>query len=158
MITILLIVHGLLAVALLGAITHQALSVVPAAPRPAAGSFFARFRNVNGPAYASPIVVMFVLTAVLGGLLYPAYRIDVRVLLEDTNSRSANGIFEIKEHLVAVGLGALPAYWLSWRTPLAPGIRLDAPLPDVDPGVLRLVGVSRRPRAEQLQGAAAPLI
>ena len=32
---------------------------------------------------------MFVLTAILGGLLYPAYRIDVRVLLEDTNSRSA---------------------------------------------------------------------
>jgi hypothetical protein len=111
---------------------------------------------VNGPAYASPIVVMFVLTAVLGAF-YPAPRIDVRVLLEDTNSRSANGIFEIKEHLVAVGLGALPAYWLSWRTPLA-WKRLDAPLPDVDPGVLRLVGVSRRSRAEQLQGAAAPLI
>lgn len=119
MITILLIVHGLLAVALLGAITHQALSVASAAVGRDRKSFFARFRNVNGPAYASPIVVMFVLTAVLGGLLYPAYRIDVRVLLEDTNSRSANGIFEIKEHLVAVGLGALPAYWLSWRTPLA---------------------------------------
>jgi hypothetical protein len=120
MITILLIVHGLLAVALLGAITHQALSVASATVGRDRKSFFARFRNVNGPAYASPIVVMFVLTAVLGGLLYPAYRIDVRVLLEDTNSRSANGIFEIKEHLVAVGLGALPAYWLSWRTPLAP--------------------------------------
>lgn len=119
MITILLIVHGLLAVALLGAITHQALSVASATVGRERRSFFARFRNVNGPAYASPIVVMFVLTAVLGGLLYPAYRIDVRVLLEDTNSRSANGIFEIKEHLVAVGLGALPAYWLSWRTPLA---------------------------------------
>ena len=119
MITILLIVHGLLAVALLGAITHQALSVASATVGRDRKSFFARFRNVNGPAYAGPIVVMFVMTAVLGGLLYPAYRIDVRVLLEDTNSRSANGIFEIKEHLVAVGLGALPAYWLSWRTPLA---------------------------------------
>jgi hypothetical protein len=120
MITILLIVHGLLAVALLGAITHQALSVVPAGTAAGRKSFFARFRNVNGPAYAMPIVIMFVLTATLGGLLYPAYRIDVRVLLEDTNSRSANGIFEIKEHLIAVGLGALPAYWLAWRTPLSP--------------------------------------
>ena len=120
MITILLLVHMLLAVALLGAITHQALSVVPAGSAAGRRSFFARFRSVNGPAYASPIVVMFVLTAVLGALLYPQYRIDVRVLLEDTNSRSANGIFEIKEHLIAVGLGALPAYWLSWRTPLAP--------------------------------------
>lgn len=120
MITILLLVHGLLAVALLGAITHQALSVAAAGPAAGRRSFFARFRNVNGPAYAGPIVVMFVLTAILGGLLYPAYRIDVRVLLEDTNSRSANGIFEIKEHLIAVGLGALPAYWLAWRTPLSP--------------------------------------
>ena len=120
MITILLLVHGLLAVALLGAITHQALSVAATGTASGRRSFFARFRSVNGPAYAGPIVVMFVLTAILGGLLYPAYRIDVRVLLEDTNSRSANGIFEIKEHLIAVGLGALPAYWLAWRTPLAP--------------------------------------
>ena len=34
MITLLLIVHGLLAVALLGAITHQALSVVPGLDQP----------------------------------------------------------------------------------------------------------------------------
>src|SRR5262245_5871245 len=123
MITILLLVHGLLAVALLGAITHQALSVVPAGAAPGRrSSFFARFRGVNGPAYAVPIVVLFVLTATLGAFLYPAYRIDVRVPLEDTNSRSANGIFEIKEHLIAVGLGALPAYWLAWRTPLSPAL------------------------------------
>ena len=120
MITIFLLVHGLLAVALLGAITHQALSVASLAAGADRRSFFARFRNVNGPAYAGPIVVLFVLTTILGGILYPQYRIDVRVLLEDTQSRSANGIFEIKEHLIAVGLGALPAYWLAWRTPLAP--------------------------------------
>ena len=120
MITILLLVHTLLAVGLLGAITHQALSVAPLAAVTGGRSFFARFRSVNGPAYALPIVILFVLTAVLGGLLYPQYRIDVRVLLEDTNSRSANGIFEIKEHFIAVGLGVLPAYLMSWRTPLAP--------------------------------------
>jgi hypothetical protein len=120
MITILLLTHGLLAVALLGAITHQALSVASVAAPAGRRSFFTRFRNVNGPAYAGPIVVLFVLTATLGAILYPQYRVDVRVLLEDTNSRSANGIFEIKEHLIAVGLGALPLYWRSWRTPLAP--------------------------------------
>ena len=44
--TTLLIVHGLLAVALLGAITHQAVSVwCPV--RAAAGSFVARFRAVR---------------------------------------------------------------------------------------------------------------
>src|ERR1700759_2667089 len=118
MITVLLIVRGLLAVTLLGAVTHQAFSLVPPA---ASGqrSFFARFRNVNGPAYAGPIVVLFLLTALGGALLYPQYRIDVRPTLEDLQLRSANGVFEIKEHLVALGLGVLPAYWLFWRTPLA---------------------------------------
>lgn len=120
MITVLLIVHGLMAVALLGAITHQALSVVPMAATPGRRSFWSRFRSVNGSAYAGPIVVLYVLTALLGGLLYPQYRVDVRTLLEDMQLRAANGIFEIKEHFIAVGLGALPVYWLSWRTPLAP--------------------------------------
>jgi hypothetical protein len=118
MITVLLIVHGLLAVALLGAITHQAFSVVPAASSAGKRSFFARFRNVNGAAYAGPIVILFLLTALGGALLYPQYRIDVRTTLEDLQLRAANGVFEIKEHLVALGLGVLPAYWLFWRTPL----------------------------------------
>ena len=119
MITVLLIIHGLMAVALLGAITHQAFSVVaPAATGPR--SFFGRFRNVNGAAYAGPIVVLFATTALLGGLLYPKYRTDVRPSLEDMQLRAANGIFEIKEHLVAVGLGVLPGYWVFWRTPLKP--------------------------------------
>jgi hypothetical protein len=30
-----------------------------------------------------------------------------------------NGLFELKEHFVAVGLGMLPAYWYFWRQPLA---------------------------------------
>lgn len=120
MITALLIVHGLLAVTLLGAITHQALSVVPR--RVAAGplSFVGRFRSVNSGAYTNAIVVLFVITAIGGGMLYPQYRIDVRTALEDMQMRAANGVFEIKEHLVAIGLGLLPTYWVFWRSPLAP--------------------------------------
>ena len=57
MITVLLIVHGLLAVTLLGAITHQALSVVPPSS-PGKRSFFARFRNVNSAAYADNLGVV----------------------------------------------------------------------------------------------------
>ena len=118
MIVVLLIVHGLLAVALLGAITHQALSVVTLAPA-ANGrwSFFNRFRGVDATAYTTPIVVLFVVTAIGGGLLYPQYRIDVRPSLEDTQNVAANGVFEIKEHLAAIGVGLLPAYWLFWRRP-----------------------------------------
>ena len=72
MITVLLIVHGLLAVTLLGAITHQALSVVPR--RVAAGplSFVGRFRSVNSGAYANAVVVLFV--AALVASLIPARR------------------------------------------------------------------------------------
>jgi hypothetical protein len=121
MIVALLIVHGLLAVGLLGAITHQAWSV---APRRAAAagpiSFAGRFRSVESSAYATAVVVLFVVTAIGGALLYPQYRLDVRTALEDLQLRAANGVFEIKEHLVAIGLGLLPTYWLFWKAPLVP--------------------------------------
>ena len=116
MIVVLLIVHGLLAATLLGAITHQALSVLTIAPS-AHGrwTFLNRFRGVDATAYTTPIVVLFAVTALGGALLYPQYRIDVRPALEDTQNVAANGVFEIKEHLVAIGLGLLPTYWLFWR-------------------------------------------
>ena len=117
MIVVLLILHGLLAVGLLGAITHQALSVLPLAAGRGQRTFFDRFRGVNGPAYATPIVILFVITAIGGALLYPQYRIDVRPALEDMRNSAANGVFEIKEHLIAIGLGLLPAYWQVWRQP-----------------------------------------
>src|SRR5215467_9236058 len=118
MIVVLLILHGLLAVGLLGAITHQALSVLPLAAAKGQRTFVDRFRGVNAPAYATPIVVLFVVTAIGGALLYPQYRIDVRPALEDMQNAAANGVFEIKEHLIAIGLGLLPAYWYFWQQPL----------------------------------------
>ena len=121
MIIALLIVHGLLAVTLLGAITHQALSVVPGQAAAWPLSFVGRFRSVDSGAYTTAIVVLFVVTAIGGGLLYPQYRLDVRTALEDMQLRAANGVFEIKEHLVAIGLGLLPTYWLFWRAPLVAG-------------------------------------
>lgn len=118
MTTFLLIVHGLLAVALLGAVTHQAVSVfLPA--RKAADSFVGRMRAVSAPSYVTAIVVLYVTTAIFGGLIYPEYRLGVRVVLEQLDLWKANGSFELKEHFVAVGLGMLPAYWFFWRQPLA---------------------------------------
>jgi hypothetical protein len=118
MIQVLMIAHALTAVFLLGALTHQAFSVsrVTAAQK---SNIVDRFRGVSSPAFTNTIIVLFVLAAIGGGLLYPRYRIDVRTTLEDLQLRSANGIFEIKEHFAAVGLGLLPAYWLAWRPPLA---------------------------------------
>src|SRR4051812_49635574 len=73
MIVALLIVHGLLAVALLGAITHQAWSVVPRPAGAGALSFAGRFRSVDSGAYATAVVVLFVVTAIGGGPLFPPY-------------------------------------------------------------------------------------
>ena len=118
--TVLLIVHGLLAVALLGAITHQAASVWLPAPRPA-GGFVGRFRAVPGAAYVNAIIVLYLLTAVLGGIIYAEYRIEVRTVVEQLGLWAQNGSFELKEHFAAIGLGVLPAYWYFWRQPPSQG-------------------------------------
>jgi hypothetical protein len=115
--TVLLILHGLLAVGLLGAITHQAVSVIAPARR-SSGSFVARVRSVPSTSYVNAIVVLYLLTALLGAIIYAEYRISVRTVVEQLEMRSANGAFELKEHFAAVGL--LPAYWYFWRQPLAP--------------------------------------
>ena len=117
--TALLILHGLLAVALLGALTHQVVSVWAPSRKPAA-SFVGRFRSVPGGSYANAVVVLYLLTALLGAVIYAEYRISVRTVVEQLEMRSANGAFELKEHFAAVGLGLLPAYWYYWRAPLAP--------------------------------------
>jgi len=105
-------------VALLGAVTHQAASVLWPAARPA-GSFTGRFRSVAAPGYANAIVVLYVVTATLGAIIYGEYRISIRIVLEELQLRAANGSFELKEHLAAVALGMLPAYWWYWRQPAA---------------------------------------
>jgi hypothetical protein len=117
--TLLLIVHGLLAVALLGAVTHQAVGVWLPVGR-AAVSFVGRFRAVSATSYVNAIIILYVSTAILGGVfIYPEYRLSVRIVLEQMHLRVPIGIFELKEHFVTVGLGILPAYWYFWRQPLA---------------------------------------
>jgi hypothetical protein len=116
--TALLIVHGLVAVALLGAISHQALATwAPSRARP--NSFFGRFRAVPSASYANAIVVLYAVTALLGGIVYLYFRIDIRPDLERAGEWPALGLFDIKEHFIAIGLALLPAYWVSWRRPRA---------------------------------------
>jgi len=116
----LLILHGLLAVALLGAVTHQAISAWAPARQPA-DSFVARARSVSGPAYTGAVIALYLITTILGGIIYAEYRISVRIVLEQLELWSANGSFELKEHFIAIGLGLLPAYGYYWRHPLEPG-------------------------------------
>jgi hypothetical protein len=119
MFTFFLIVHGLLAVTLLGAITHQAVSVWAPARKPA-GSFVGRFRSVAAPSYANAVSALYVCTAFLGGvLIYPEFRVSVRPVLEQLGLWTALGVFDLKEHFTMIGVAILPAYWYFWRPPLA---------------------------------------
>jgi hypothetical protein len=115
MATFLVIVHGLLAVALLGSITHQSISVVW--PARSKAGFVPAYRSVSGPIYANANAVLFLAVASLGGFIYPTYRVWVRTYLESARLLSAVGSFEIKEQFISIGLGLLPFYWLLWRRP-----------------------------------------
>jgi hypothetical protein len=112
--SILLIVHGILAVFLVGAITHQAVGIAWPVTRRATG-FFNAVRGVNGMSYTNAVVVLFVVTFALGCLIYPTYRVNVRTVLQEYRLFKPEGMFEMKEHLLALSLALLPVYWLFWR-------------------------------------------
>jgi hypothetical protein len=113
-ISFLLILHSLSAVALLGALTHQAISVWwPARQR--TGSFVSSLRSVPSMTYTNAVIVLFASTAILGSIVYPEYRLSIRVTLQDYRLHVPEGAFELKEHFISIGLGLLPAYWYYWR-------------------------------------------
>ena len=113
-ITILLIFHGLSAVLLLGAVTHQAIGVWRPRPLPPI-SFFSRLANVRGASYTNAIVLLYLVVILGGGIIYPTYVLDVKGSLTDARMLSAIGAFEIKEHFAIVGLALLPTYWYFWK-------------------------------------------
>ena len=118
MATTLLIIHGLIAVALLGALTHQTLAAwAPVRARPE--SFFGRFRTVPSRSFANAVVILYVTSTLLGGTIYLNFRVDIRPDLERAGHWQALGLFDLKEHFVAIGLALLPAYWVCWQQPSA---------------------------------------
>ena len=114
--TILFIIHALLAVALLGALSHQAMSVLMRT-RQAAGpaGFVTRFSSVHGASYAAAVCVLWIATFIFGAWIYTKYRIYVRIPIEQDGFWKTQGAFELKEHLVTIGLGLLPIYWYFWK-------------------------------------------
>ena len=105
-ISILLITHGILAVLLLGAITYQAIGAAWPITKRAPG-FFNSLRSVNGMSYTNAVIVLFLVTFAIGTIVYPAYRVSVRTLLQEYHFYKPEGMFEMKEHLLALSL-ALP--------------------------------------------------
>jgi hypothetical protein len=113
---VLVISHGLLAFLLLGAITHQVVSVwAPARAR--AGNFVARYRAVGSANYVNAVIVLYIATMIMGAIIYTDYRITARLTLEQGRYWKSFGAFELKEHLIAIGLATLPAYWYFWQPP-----------------------------------------
>lgn len=114
-VSILLIIHAILAILLLGAITHQAIGVSwPVAKR--GTGFFTAVRAVNGMSYTNAVIVLFIATFILGTIIYPTYRTHVRTVLQEYRFFKPEGMFEMKEHLLALSLALLPIYWYLWRT------------------------------------------
>ena len=110
----LLILHGIFAFLLLGALTHQAVtSVWPR--KPTDKGFIAVYRGVHGHSYTNAVIALFIITFILGGYVYIFYRIQVRPPLEALLDLVPIGVFEIKEHFTAIAMGMLPAYWYYWK-------------------------------------------
>jgi hypothetical protein len=121
--SVILICHLLVALVLLGAVTHQAISLL----WPAKGgqaSLVRSYRAVRSNLYTNVVIVLFIVTVVFGSLLYPQYRISVLTFLTVIHIRYFGGLFELKEHFAAIGLGLLPLYWLLWKKlPLTEHVR-----------------------------------
>ncbi len=112
-ITVLLLLHGLVAMLLVGAITHQAIAVWRTAPAPGA-MFFRRLSSVSTTVYTNAVIVLYVAVFIGGGVIYPTYVLDVKASLTDAQMLAAIGAFEIKEHVAAFGLAFLPTYKYFW--------------------------------------------
>jgi hypothetical protein len=112
--TLWLFVHLILAVGLLGALTHQAAAVALPVRQPA-GGIVARFRAVSATGYATAVCVLWVLTYIVGSYIYTKYRIAIRIPLEAQHYYKTGGFFDFKEHVATLGLVLLPAYWYFWK-------------------------------------------
>jgi hypothetical protein len=112
--TLWLLVHLILAVGLLGALTHQAMAVALPVRQPA-GGIVTRFRAVPAVGYATAVCVMWVLTFIVGSYIYTKYRIYIRIPIEQARFWWTQGFFDFKEHVAAIGLTLLPAYWYFWK-------------------------------------------
>jgi len=106
----------LLAVTLVGALTHQAVAVaMPVRKVVAPGGFVTRYRAVPPAGYATAVCILWVLTFFVGAFIYTKYRTAIRIPLELAGYYKTGGFFDFKEHVVTIGLFMLPAYWFFWK-------------------------------------------
>ena len=104
----LLLLHTLLAILLLGSMTHNVLLVVP--------YLWGSFRKVKlEKLYVKVGFVSYLLTFIVGAVAYPNYRYHVRALHFDKALPWASNLFDVKEHWAGIGLALFVAYLLLSR-------------------------------------------
>ncbi len=113
MIVFLVILHSLVSIALIGAITHQGFSAWRR--RAPAVAFIDRFRAVPASGYAAAVVVLYALDFALGAYIYPLFVLDVKASLAESGFNKEIFYFQAKEHIAVIGLVMLPAYYHYWR-------------------------------------------
>lgn len=104
----LLILHALVGILLLGSMTHNVLIT--------ARYLRGHFRKVKlEKLYVKVGFISYLLTFVLGALIYPNYRYYVRALYFDKEAVWASNLFDIKEHWAGIGLALFIAYYVLSR-------------------------------------------
>ena len=101
----LLLAHLLATFLLVGAMTHN-LTIVISYLRGKFGQQKLEWLYVRVSLWAYAVVYL------IGALIYPAYRVHMRYEYFDKNLPWATGLFEVKEHWGAVGLGMFFVYYL----------------------------------------------
>ncbi len=108
----LLVLHALTAMALLGVTTH--LLVVKAM------RWRGRPRERLEQTYMRLLAPLFGGAFILGLLMYPHFRVEVRARYLDSVQPWASNLFDFKEHLVSLGLPmAIALFFLARRGPKA---------------------------------------
>ena len=105
----LLVLHMLFTFVLVGTMSHN-LTIV-------AGYLRGNFGKKKLEQYYVKISLWaYVIVYLLGGLIYPAFRILVRYQYFDPELPWATGLFEVKEHWAALGLAFLFAWYFLRRS------------------------------------------
>lgn len=106
---LLVVGHLLATFVLVGAMTHNLLIVL----KYVQGKFARKKREYY---YLKISLWVYVLVYAVGAIAYPAFKINTRVRLLDEHLPWATGLFEVKEHWGALGLGFFVVYYLLRRS------------------------------------------
>ncbi len=71
-----------------------------------------------GAGFTNAIVILYLVSWLLGAIVYLYFKIDIQPHLERDRHWQALGCFDLKEDFVVIGLGVLPAYWFCWHQPV----------------------------------------